>query len=192
MKPKTRRQGHRRTERASPTAPRPSSRRHDRRGNLDPREPRPPAWGAAALCGPRASCVDDRPVPQDDRSSSLRRTGATASQRRRRGAGERTERATETTRANLAVCLRGQWCTPPLDCGLLPGIERARLVASGRLIEKVITVEDLHRAEGAATLSSLRGWRPPTSAPIAPADARAASTCSLCTVPASRNDVDRW
>ena len=71
---------------------------------------------------------------------------------------ERSE-LTETTRANLAVCLRGQWCTPPLDCGLLPGIERARLIASGRLIEKVITVEDLHRAEGAATLSSLRGWR---------------------------------
>ena len=71
---------------------------------------------------------------------------------------ERSE-LTETTRANLAVRLQGQWCTPPLDCGLLPGIERARLIASGRLVEQVITVEDLQRAEGAATLSSLRGWR---------------------------------
>ena len=71
---------------------------------------------------------------------------------------ERSE-LTETTRANLAVRLQGQWCTPPLDCGLLPGIERARLIASGRLVERVITVEDLQRAEGAATLSSLRGWR---------------------------------
>ena len=71
---------------------------------------------------------------------------------------ERSE-LTETTRANLAVRLQGQWCTPPLDCGLLPGIERARLIASGRLVERVVTVEDLQRAEGAATLSSLRGWR---------------------------------
>jgi para-aminobenzoate synthetase / 4-amino-4-deoxychorismate lyase len=66
---------------------------------------------------------------------------------------------TETTRANLAVCLGGQWCTPALDCGLLPGIERARLLASGQLVERVIRVEDLCGAEGVATLSSLRGWR---------------------------------
>jgi para-aminobenzoate synthetase / 4-amino-4-deoxychorismate lyase len=67
---------------------------------------------------------------------------------------------TETTRANLAVRLGGQWCTPPLDCGLLPGIERARLLAAGRLVERVIPVEDLRHAEAVATLSSLRGWRP--------------------------------
>ena len=36
---------------------------------------------------------------------------------------------TETTRANLAVRLEGRWVTPPLDAGLLPGCERAALLA---------------------------------------------------------------
>jgi para-aminobenzoate synthetase/4-amino-4-deoxychorismate lyase len=67
---------------------------------------------------------------------------------------------TETTRANLAVCRDGRWSTPPLDCGLLPGIERARLLASGQLVERVISVEDLRHADAVAIFSSLRGWRP--------------------------------
>ncbi len=66
---------------------------------------------------------------------------------------------TETTRANIAVRLGGQWCTPPLACGLLPGIQRARDLADGRLVERVITVDDLRAAHDVATLSSLRGWR---------------------------------
>jgi para-aminobenzoate synthetase/4-amino-4-deoxychorismate lyase len=66
---------------------------------------------------------------------------------------------TETTRANLAVRINGQWCTPPLSCGLLPGVERARQLADGRLVERVVTVEDLLGAPAVATLSSLRGWR---------------------------------
>lgn len=66
---------------------------------------------------------------------------------------------TETTRANLAVRIDGQWCTPPLDCGLLPGVERDRSLAEGRLVERVVTAHDLGRVDGIATLSSLRGWR---------------------------------
>ncbi|HTX62567.1 MAG TPA: aminotransferase class IV, partial [Acidimicrobiales bacterium] len=66
---------------------------------------------------------------------------------------------TETTRANLAVRLEGEWCTPPLDCGLLPGIERARRLADGTLVERAVTVAELRRAQEIATLSSLRGWR---------------------------------
>jgi para-aminobenzoate synthetase/4-amino-4-deoxychorismate lyase len=67
---------------------------------------------------------------------------------------------TETTRANLVVCIDGRWWTPPLDCGLLPGVERARLLGCGYLTERVVTVEQLQHAESVATLSSLRGWRP--------------------------------
>lgn len=66
---------------------------------------------------------------------------------------------TETTRANLAVLLEGSWWTPPLSSGLLPGIERARLLGSGSLKERVLNVEDLRVAEAVATMSSLRGWR---------------------------------
>ena len=78
---------------------------------------------------------------------------------------------TETTRANVAVRLGDQWCTPPLRCGLLPGIQRARDLADGRLVERVITVDDLLGAQFVATLSSLRGWRA----------ARVVRTCA-CTV----------
>ena len=66
---------------------------------------------------------------------------------------------TETTRANVAVRIGDQWCTPPLRCGLLPGIQRARDLAEGRLVERVLTIDDLLAADSVATLSSLRGWR---------------------------------
>jgi para-aminobenzoate synthetase/4-amino-4-deoxychorismate lyase len=66
---------------------------------------------------------------------------------------------TEVTIANLAVRLAGRWCTPPLDCGLLPGVERARLIEAGRLVERVIRVDELTDAHGLAVLNSLRGWR---------------------------------
>ena len=156
----TRHQGHRRTERARPTAPPPSSRRRiDVSTSTLENHDRPP--------GVQRLCVDPEPVASTNpalfHKTTDRRRYEERAQRHPNAddvvlVNERSE-LTETTRANLAVCLRGQWCTPPLDCGLLPGIERAYLIASGRLIEKVITVEDLHRAEGAATLSSLRGWR---------------------------------
>jgi para-aminobenzoate synthetase/4-amino-4-deoxychorismate lyase len=66
---------------------------------------------------------------------------------------------TETTRANLCIELGGRWYTPPLDCGLLPGVERAMLLQNRQLAERVITIEELNRADGLATISSLRGWR---------------------------------
>jgi para-aminobenzoate synthetase/4-amino-4-deoxychorismate lyase len=67
---------------------------------------------------------------------------------------------TETTIASIAVLLDGTWWTPPLDCGLLPGIGRARLLEQGAIRERVIPIEQLARAEGLAVVSSLRGWRP--------------------------------
>jgi para-aminobenzoate synthetase/4-amino-4-deoxychorismate lyase len=66
---------------------------------------------------------------------------------------------TETTIANLAVWLDGLWCTPPVRCGLLPGIERARLIGLGLLFERVITVDELCASTGVALISALRGWR---------------------------------
>ena len=65
---------------------------------------------------------------------------------------------TECTRGNVAVQLDGQWVTPPLRCGLLDGIGRARCLREGRLVEAVVRVEDLPRATGLAFVNSLRGW----------------------------------
>jgi para-aminobenzoate synthetase/4-amino-4-deoxychorismate lyase len=72
---------------------------------------------------------------------------------------------TETTIASIAVRLDGSWWTPPLDCGLLPGIGRARLLERGVIRERVIPVGELARADGLAMISSLRGWRPARLAP---------------------------
>jgi para-aminobenzoate synthetase/4-amino-4-deoxychorismate lyase len=69
------------------------------------------------------------------------------------------DEVTETSRANLAVLIDGEWFTPALGCGLLPGVERGRLLDEGRLIERVITRSMCERATALATLSSLRGWR---------------------------------
>ncbi len=50
---------------------------------------------------------------------------------------------TEATRSNLAVEMEGTLFTPPPACGLLPGTLRRRLLAEGRLTERVIRVEEL-------------------------------------------------
>jgi para-aminobenzoate synthetase/4-amino-4-deoxychorismate lyase len=65
---------------------------------------------------------------------------------------------TECTRGNVAVQLDGRWVTPPLRCGLLDGVARARYVREGRLVEAVVRLEDLPRASGLAFVNSLRGW----------------------------------
>ncbi|HEY9105123.1 MAG TPA: chorismate-binding protein, partial [Roseateles sp.] len=65
---------------------------------------------------------------------------------------------TECSFGNLAVQLDGQWLTPPLAAGLLPGVLRAELLAQGRIREARLTQDDLNRAQGLAFFNSLRGW----------------------------------
>lgn len=65
---------------------------------------------------------------------------------------------TEFTIGNVAVKLDGQWFTPPLSAGLLPGVMRASLLAQGRLQERRLTLDDLSRAEDLALINSVRGW----------------------------------
>ncbi|MFZ2389077.1 MAG: aminotransferase class IV, partial [Polaromonas sp.] len=65
---------------------------------------------------------------------------------------------TECTRGSVAMLLDGRWVTPPLACGLLPGVGRAQALREGRLTEAVVRVEDLPRVQGWAILNSLRGW----------------------------------
>jgi para-aminobenzoate synthetase/4-amino-4-deoxychorismate lyase len=65
---------------------------------------------------------------------------------------------TECSFGNLAVQLDGHWLTPPVACGLLPGVLRAELLAQGRLREARLPKAELARAEGLAFFNSLRGW----------------------------------
>jgi para-aminobenzoate synthetase/4-amino-4-deoxychorismate lyase len=66
---------------------------------------------------------------------------------------------TETTIANLVLELDGEKFTPPVECGLLPGVFRARLVASGEISERRMSLDDLQRASRIWTINSVRKWR---------------------------------
>jgi para-aminobenzoate synthetase/4-amino-4-deoxychorismate lyase len=49
----------------------------------------------------------------------------------------------EGARSNIFVARDGVLLTPPLSCGLLPGVLRAELIARGRAREAVLTPDDL-------------------------------------------------
>ncbi len=66
---------------------------------------------------------------------------------------------TEATRSNIAVEMEGQLLTPPLAGGLLAGTLRERLLAEGRLRERVIRVEEL-AGRRVFLMNSVRGLQP--------------------------------
>ncbi|MGZ4137844.1 MAG: aminodeoxychorismate synthase component I [Actinomycetota bacterium] len=66
---------------------------------------------------------------------------------------------TETAVTNVAVERQGIWWTPPIEAGLLPGTERAALLADGTIVERPITVDEARDADAIAVFSSVRGWR---------------------------------
>ncbi|MGQ9660234.1 MAG: aminodeoxychorismate synthase component I [Thermochromatium sp.] len=67
---------------------------------------------------------------------------------------------TETTRANLLVRSQGKWLTPDRDCGVLPGVFRARLLARGWVREARLSREELQEAEAIVLANAVRGlWR---------------------------------
>ena len=66
---------------------------------------------------------------------------------------------TESSVANVIVEVGGQRLTPPLACGVLPGVERARAIAEGRAREAVVRLTDLRPGQRLWLVSSLRGVR---------------------------------
>jgi para-aminobenzoate synthetase/4-amino-4-deoxychorismate lyase len=64
---------------------------------------------------------------------------------------------TESTIANLILELDGRRLTPPVNCGLLPGIQRAQWVAEGAIEERVVHVADLPRVTRIWLVNSVRG-----------------------------------
>jgi para-aminobenzoate synthetase / 4-amino-4-deoxychorismate lyase len=69
---------------------------------------------------------------------------------------------TETTIGNLVVDLNGRRMTPPVHCGLLPGVMRETLLADGLVEEGVVPIEALAEVTGLWLVNSLRGWVPLT------------------------------
>ena len=66
---------------------------------------------------------------------------------------------TEGGRSNVFVKINGQWMTPPLSAGVLPGVMRARLLEDDNwnAIEHTITRADLKNAEAVCVCNALRG-----------------------------------
>lgn len=71
---------------------------------------------------------------------------------------ERSE-ITESDIANVVFELQGKKYTPPLDCGLLPGVMRGMLLDAGDIEERILTVQDLTRVDALFLINDLRGWR---------------------------------
>ncbi|WP_261542970.1 aminodeoxychorismate synthase component I [Burkholderia multivorans] len=66
---------------------------------------------------------------------------------------------TEGGRSNLFVKLDGQWVTPPLASGVLPGVMRAVLLDDRAFgaVERIVTRDDLARAQALLLTNALRG-----------------------------------
>ena len=72
---------------------------------------------------------------------------------------------TESTIANVVVELDNTWWTPPVSCGLLPGVFRGAVLDADMVRERVITKDELRRATRIWLINSLREWIPATLVP---------------------------
>jgi para-aminobenzoate synthetase/4-amino-4-deoxychorismate lyase len=72
---------------------------------------------------------------------------------------------TEATIANVVAELDGTWYTPPLSCGLLPGVFRDAVLKADMVRERAITKDELRRATRIWLINSLREWVKATLVP---------------------------
>ena len=63
----------------------------------------------------------------------------------------------EGTITNIFVKKAGQWLTPPLSSGCLPGVLRRKKIEDGSCQVKIVTFSDLHDAEKIIVGNALRG-----------------------------------
>ena len=66
----------------------------------------------------------------------------------------------EGARSNVFIERHGVLLTPPLACGLLPGVMRRHLLESGRARESVLMLDDLTNADAVYLANALRGLFP--------------------------------
>jgi para-aminobenzoate synthetase/4-amino-4-deoxychorismate lyase len=67
--------------------------------------------------------------------------------------------ATETCHGNLAARVGGEWVTPPLMAGLLPGVLRGWLLARGLVRERPLTLDEVRACSALYRVNSVRGWQ---------------------------------
>ncbi len=65
---------------------------------------------------------------------------------------------TEGAISNIFIEKAGRWITPPISCGVLPGVYRRHLLESQRDVEEqVLTLEDLKTADAVYLTNAVRG-----------------------------------
>jgi len=67
---------------------------------------------------------------------------------------------TETAVANLVLLIDGEWCTPPITAGILPGVMRAIAIEECGVKVRTIHISEIPEVESAFMLSSLRIAQP--------------------------------
>ncbi len=72
---------------------------------------------------------------------------------------------TEGTISNVFIERNACWFTPPVACGLLPGIYRRHLLETKAAEEKVLRMEDLTSADAVYICNAVRGCRKVTVVP---------------------------
>jgi len=66
---------------------------------------------------------------------------------------------TEGARTNIVLQIGGSLYTPPLECGLLNGILRQKMLEENQLQEKILYLADLKKADKVYCINSVRGMR---------------------------------
>ncbi|ANQ83289.1 para-aminobenzoate synthase component I [Azoarcus olearius] len=119
--------------------------------------------------GPVRVLLADAPIDGRDyllRHKTTRRASYDAAIRAAEAAGafdtlffNHTGALTEGGRSNVFVRLDGQWLTPPVEAGVLPGVMRAALLddPAWQAHEAALTRADLARAEAVVLCNALRG-----------------------------------
>ena len=64
---------------------------------------------------------------------------------------------TECGISNIFFCIDNQWYTPPLNCGLLDGIWRKKMIDELNATEKVLLLDDVKVADKILIGNSVRG-----------------------------------
>ena len=65
---------------------------------------------------------------------------------------------TEFTNGNIVLEMDGQYWTPPIESGLLAGTFREKLLTTGKIHEKVLTIDDLKTSHKIWFINSVRQW----------------------------------
>jgi para-aminobenzoate synthetase/4-amino-4-deoxychorismate lyase len=67
---------------------------------------------------------------------------------------------TEGAIHNVLIEKHGRWITPPIECGLLPGVHRRHILETqANVEERVVQVEDLRQADTVYLSNAVRGLR---------------------------------